>query len=763
MDSNEIFENNLRFFQVKKRYPNRAVCICPAHSDKQESLTITRGNKCTLFHCFAGCSTDSILSAVGLKIADTFYEKAEKVTDWRKYVEGVTKKKLVDSYDYKDFKGHYAFTKLRMEPKSFIYGKLENNRFKMGLNGQKRKEIPAFYGEYSSIVTAISQGSYVFLCEGEKDVRNLYKNGIKAALCFGGADDWSSCYADILKDSNLVILLDNDEPGRDLGEKVKTDCISICRSIKSFTPYDKKKGGDVSDFFENGGTAAELMEKVKNVTEKTVLVAPFKVKTFSEDLSEIVQRLNDLQVYGNENYPPNDKGFSKVYALVFKRKIRYNPDIREFMAYDGTRWLKDVEGMRARQQAKRFASAFLVYVGTAGIIDKEFTKAVISLNSKQKRNTILEDAKDETFFCNADLDNNDYILNLQNGTLDITKEPILKAHNPEDLLSKVANADYIEKADCPIWLKFLDEIMLGDAEKIKYLQKICGLSLTGNTTEEQMFILYGSSTRNGKSTLIETILFLLGDYGLTIKPESLAMKNNADSRTASGDIARLNGARLVNCPEPPKRMMLDCGLLKTLTGRDSITARNLYEREFSFTPKFKLIMNTNFLPLVTDSTVFSSGRINVVTFDRHFSEDEQDKTLKDRLKTELSGILNWCLEGLKLYRSEGLKPPETVRNATEEYKSSSDKIGLYFSECMSKAPGNNLKVGEVYDSYSKWCDDNGYGTENKQNFISDLKIRGMIRNSGTVKGITVYNVVTGYDFKKDAEFIEIPDGQNLPF
>ncbi len=128
-------------------------------------------------------------------------------------------------------------------------------------------------------------------------------------------------------------------------------------------------------------------------------------------------------------------------------------------------------------------------------------------------------------------------------------------------------------------------------------------------------------------------------------------------------------------------MLFDTALLKSLLGRDSITARHLYQRETTFIPKFRLVINTNFLPTITDDTVFSSGRINVVSFDRHFEPQEQDKDLKNRLrdKSEMSGILNWCIEGLRLYRKEGLKLPAAVQIATDTYRTDSDKVSSYLS------------------------------------------------------------------------------------
>lgn len=123
----------------------------------------------------------------------------------------------------------------------------------------------------------------------------------------------------------------------------------------------------------------------------------------------------------------------------------------------------------------------------------------------------------------------------------------------------------------------------------------------------------------------EILLYLLGDYATTISPESLAIKANKDSRTASPDIAKLAGTRLVVASEPPRRMLFDSSLVKTLTGRDTVSARFLHENEFQFKPKFKLILNSNYLPVISDKTVFSSNRVKVVPFERHFTEKEQNK------------------------------------------------------------------------------------------------------------------------------------------
>jgi putative DNA primase/helicase len=300
----------------------------------------------------------------------------------------------------------------------------------------------------------------------------------------------------------------------------------------------------------------------------------------------------------------------------------------------------------------------------------------------------------------------------------------------------------------------MSEIMQEKAEKIDYLQRAFGYGLTADTHYETCFILYGATKRNGKSTLMSTIMHILGDYALDMKPETIAVKKIHDSRQASGDIARLDGCRFLNVSEPQKRMLLDVTLLKQMTGRDPITARHLHEREFTFYPKFKLFMNTNHLPLVTDDDLFASDRVNVITFDRHFTAKEQDKTLKDTLITpeNTSGIFNWCVEGLKKFIDKGLEPPEPIKEATEDYKNDSDKVGKFISDCLERSetnPRKNCKAGDVYFRYQGWCETNGYGCENKANFFAELKYKKIFAESGYVDGEQYKNIVRGYTIKEN--------------
>lgn len=498
--------------------------------------------------------------------------------------------------------------------------------------------------------------------------------------------------------------------------------------------------------------------------ERLFSEASKKPERDDKQLESLVRMLTECRA--KETYSCTDKGNGELFADIFQDKHRYNPDWKDFAYYDSKRWVKDIEGMKARTSAKILTDALLQYASRLECDEKEkvdYIKHILQLTRLNNRNAMLNDAKDKYCFHNEDLDKNDCLLNCQNGVLTLKNEKIdFLEHSPGLLLSKICNVTYDPAAVCQYWENFISEVMCSDGDKIRYIQKLSGLCLTGITKEETMWLYYGPSTRNGKSTLVETLCYLLGDYAATIRPETLSVKQNNDSRQANGDIARLKGVRFVNASEPPKRMIFDIALVKSLLGRDTITARHLHEREFEFIPSFKLIINTNHLPQILDDTVFTSGRVNIVTFDRHFSLQEQDKELKNKLRTEreLSGILNWCIEGLRMYYAEGLKPPEAVKKATEDYRQQSDKVGNFINEMMIKSDGN-AKAKDVYNAYVGWCNDNGYGCENKSNFFSELKSKGLFAISGTIDGKTCKNIVKGYTL--EPEFMEYQGKGKLPF
>mgnify|MGYP005802518841 FL=1 len=430
---------------------------------------------------------------------------------------------------------------------------------------------------------------------------------------------------------------------------------------------------------------------------------------------------------------------------------------------DGIGWQPDIGGLKIAELGKLLADKLYVFAITIREEDvrKRFIDRVKKLQQRKHRETMIKDAMSVYPINMKYFDRDIYLFNCQNGTLDLrTME--FREHRPEEFLTKVSPVVYDPEAVCPRWLSFMDEVMQGDTSRSRYLQKALGYSLSGDTRMECMFILYGATSRNGKGTTMESVLRILGEYGKNADPSLLSTKFGVQSSGGpSEEIARLAGSRFVNISEPEKKITLDAALTKRLTGNDTITARYLHENSFEFRPNFKVFINTNHLPNITDLTLFESGRIKIIPFNRHFDEAEQDKGLKALFAKpdNMSGIFNWLLEGWKLFEAEKLDMPQSVIDATAEYNRESDRVAQFVTTCLVEKEDGELANKAVFTRYQEWCRDNGYRPENIQHFTKALSMHCRIERKRPKAGGNKKTLVFGYEFAVDEEPEEdfIPD------
>lgn len=454
----------------------------------------------------------------------------------------------------------------------------------------------------------------------------------------------------------------------------------------------------------------------------------------------LYKKLLEIQPEKTREY--NEMGFSQIFSELFSDELIYNVTAKQWFYYDGVRWREDVGGVYAAERAKEMYKLLKTY--SCKIDDtqgEQFLKHIVPLGNLRKRENVVKDARSLMAKNQDDFDCNNNLFNCLNCTLDLNTFESHE-HRASDMLSKVSGCNYNPAADGTKWKTFIGEIMQEDEEKSQYLQRVCGYFLTSQTSLEAAFFFYGATTRNGKSTYAETIRKMMGDYAAAIPPEILAMSKNRNSDGASPQIARLAGVRFLNISEPPKKMLLDVALFKSLTGGETISARKLYQEPFEFLPQFKICINCNSLPVVTDETLFQSERVRIITFDRHFEPQEQNKHLKQELQADgvLSSVLNWALDGLREFKKSGEQPPKCVLASTDTYKMQSDKIRRFFDDCMQQAD-TNTSGADVYRAYCGWCNYNCYAAEGKSVFYSSLRDRGLMQNRGTVAGKTMSNVV----------------------
>jgi len=480
----------------------------------------------------------------------------------------------------------------------------------------------------------------------------------------------------------------------------------------------------------------------KLTLEKAVLQAkefykPIPKTCPKDDFDIIAERLEELNPVCNNRYQWNDLGSGRLFADIYRDIARYVPERKGWYVYDGKRWVQDLESLLTMELCKDLADKLLTYTTTIKDerLRNDYLDYVKRWQKRNYRNTILGDAQSVYPIPMKRFDNDRYLFNCKNGTLDLRTMEFME-HKPDDLITKISMVDYQPSATCERFNTFVDEIMSGDTEKAKFLQKILGYSVSGETRFECMYILYGETARNGKGTIMESILRVMGDYGLSVRPETIALKNTVNSQGPSEDIARLAGVRFANISEPDRGLVLNSAQVKSMVGNDSLNARRLHENSFDFRPQFKLYINCNHLPLITDNTMFASDRVVVIPFDKHFDELERDTRLKNKFaEPEVqSAILNWLIEGYKLIQAEGLTKPSSVTNAICDYQQDSDKVSQFFDECVVEHKDYEQRTSNLYTAYRYWCNDNGFYAENNRNFLHELKRKYIVKRKRPNKG-----------------------------
>lgn len=467
------------------------------------------------------------------------------------------------------------------------------------------------------------------------------------------------------------------------------------------------------------GSAEDDFESIDNDEEEA------EVLTFEPDLSHITLTIEEMRPHTKPRYQRDEIGIGYAFADYFKPIARFDRERGIWYVYDGKVWQPDENALAVAELAKILADR--LYTFALQITDEDtrnrYIKRVQKLQMRKNRRTMIEDAKSVYPVSHTVFDRNTDLFNCQNGTLNLTTGEF-RPHDPADFLTMMSGITYDPNATCPRWEQFISEVMCNDADLALYLQKALGYALTGDTSLECLFILYGATSRNGKGTTMETFLKIMGDYGKTSNPEMLSTKfGNTNASGPSEEIARLAGVRFVNISEPEKKITFNAALVKRMTGNDTLNARFLHENSFDFRPNFKIFINTNYKPSVSDMTLFYSNRLKLIPFKRHFEEHEQDKGLKAFFAApeSQSAIFNWCYEGYKLFRKQGLDDPTAVSDATREYQEESDRIGQFVDAWLEEGEAFEVRTSAAYKLYGEWCDKYGYRKENSTNFNNAIQ------------------------------------------
>jgi putative DNA primase/helicase len=427
-----------------------------------------------------------------------------------------------------------------------------------------------------------------------------------------------------------------------------------------------------------------------------------------------------------------DLGNAERFEAFAGPRLRYVAIWGSWLCYDGTRWQRDLDGeaVRTARDMLRTLAAAAENVQDEGERD-ELVRHALESESSGKITALLSLGQALLPVAPEALDADPDLLNIRNGTLDL-RTGELRPHDRRDHLTRMAPVAYDPNAACPQWEAFLARILQGNERLIGFLRRAVGYSLTGHTSEQVLLLMYGVGA-NGKSTFLETVRALLGDYATQADFTTFLKR---DSEGARNDLARLAGTRLVSAVEAEAGKPLAEALVKQLTGGDTITARFLFKEFFDYKPQFKIWLATNHKPTVTGSDHGIWRRLRLVPFTVTIPEAERDQRLGAKLLEELPGILAWAVRGCLEWRAEGLGLPDEVKEATESYREEMDVLGPFLEEvCLVHAEARTT-AKELYAAYVAWAEANGEKVRSQKAVAMMLRERGFenVKGSKGVRG-----------------------------
>lgn len=469
--------------------------------------------------------------------------------------------------------------------------------------------------------------------------------------------------------------------------------------------------------------------------------------------SRIMFTLVALHPEMSQDYTWDDIGIATLMQTIYQNEIRFCPQNKSWYIWD-KRWKMQNDDGVISDKLQTLLNLLRIYTDEVTTDENKDTmtkykKWLSSVRKYSAMRGVLEVLKTMVRLPLYEMDNHPYIINTRNGAYDMRTGKIV-----EDIrslnLTKCTNtfpANFVTKK-CDRWYQFIDEVTSGNKEKAAFLQRALGYSLLGVNKEECAFLIYGPKTRNGKGTLFTAIKEALSeDYADTASSDLICEDNRGRSHDFNAPqpaLAKIKSTRIVEMSESEQGVMIASAALKSLTGQDKLVTRGLYENSFTFLPQFTLWLSTNYLPAVTDDTIFRSNRIWVIEFNESFA-DNPDTNLKELFTAPENQptILKWLMDGTKDYMKNGLQVPDCVKQATQNYRDRFDRINNFIKDCCEIDDGKKILRGTLYTIYTRWCrkTENKYAPLGSVKFYTEMEVRGFhcIKTSGEyyIKGLDV--------------------------
>lgn len=494
-----------------------------------------------------------------------------------------------------------------------------------------------------------------------------------------------------------------------------------------------KKIKDLTNFFESGGTLEEMEKMIKSSEIVSIGNGSEQSKNIENNPSKL------------ENINLTDSGNAEFFVFLYSRIVRFDHTLKIWFLWGGHYWIKNTKNeiFQLALNAARRRQALALSV--SDVTQKErILKWALQSENKNRLTAMLHIAKtmNPIATVRVDWNTNAWLLQFENGTVDIRTLQFTPG-KPDWLIDQCVGYLFDVEAQCPKWQQFLMEIMDGDVELVEFLQRSIGYSLTGETTEQCLFLLHGKGA-NGKTVFLDVIRSLLNEYAVHSPFSAIEFQRRQQN---SNDLARLQSKRLVTTSESGATKKLNEERIKAITGGDPITARYLFREFFTFQPKFKLWCAFNSLPNIDDNSHGFWRRIRLIPFVKKFEGVDDNRQLKNELLEELPGILNWALEGSQIWLKKGLDPPEVVLNATKKYKFESDVVFEFIDEYTISGDGYTVGAKKLYDAFLEWHLNEHSGIPCSQtDFGRRLTAMGYKKSRGGPRRLTRYLKLGLVDF-----------------
>jgi phage/plasmid primase, P4 family, C-terminal domain len=552
----------------------------------------------------------------------------------------------------------------------------------------------------------MARAEEVVLVEGEKCAQTLIDLGICATTAMHGANapvdktDWSP-----LSGKAVLIWPDCDKPGWEYAMAVAQAALAAgavdCHVL--LPADDRPEGWDAADAMAEGFDVAAFIENGPRMSIKP-----------NQGIAA-----QESSVWATED------------ALALEFTSRYGEDWRycalwsRWLMWTGKHWKNDdtllvshlIRSIGREVALKADSHRTASKLASAGTVT-----SVERLARMDRRHAATTDIWD------ADL----WLINTPKGVVDL-RTGTIRLHRREDFMIKMTHGTLTPGSRCEVWLRFVNEIAGHDPALVAYLQRVFGYCLTGATLEHALFFLYGTGA-NGKSVFVNSLLGVLGDYGMNAPMETFMSSRN-DRHPA--ELAMLRGARLVVAAETEQGRSWNESRVKELTGGDLITARDLYQSFFTYPPQFKPILTGNHKPALRNIDEAIRRRFHLIPFIITIPPEKRDKSLQRKLLRERDGIFEWALEGCIQWQRDGLRPPEIVRQATDEYFEAEDSLGRWMEERCVLTPSARSLTNELFADWKQWAEMAGEYVGTQKRLSELLQSRGIEkwRNSGGLRGL----------------------------